>query len=173
MGFILVLGWVWSSPDVPNFVPDIKMKIFLVSQNNSYDKKLSNWRTLFRSILTTHKTELLIFQSDWYLDLSALYRNLGNTTAHFVINMSAVLQIKIYIFGYNLNTISIICCRNRFLLQVACCDRLTENNKQNCHRHTSRWHCWWQLLVEPSSQYTHLRTFRLLLIVDVSDDTFL
>lgn len=85
----------------------------------------------------------------------------SNSIAHFVINENVVLQINFNIFGYKLNTVSIICCRNRLLLQVACCNRLTKKNKQNCHPHS--WHCRWQLSVEPSSQYIHSQCFQIVI----------
>lgn len=59
----------------------------------------------------------------------------SNSIAHFVINENVVLQINFNIFGYKLNTVSIICCRN------------------------SRW----QLSVEPSSQYIHSQCFQIVI----------
>lgn len=94
----------------------------------------------------------------------------SNSIAHFVINENVVLQINFNIFGYKLNTVSIICCRNRLLLQVTCCNRLTKKTSKTAIliADTVGDSYQWNLDL---SIYTP-SAFRLLLIVDGNDDTF-
>lgn len=94
----------------------------------------------------------------------------SNSIAHFVINENVVLQINFNIFGYKLNTVSIISCRNRLLLQVTCCNRLTKKTSKTAIliADTVGDSYQWNLVL---SIYTP-SAFRLLLIVDGNDDTF-
>lgn len=94
----------------------------------------------------------------------------SNSIAHFVINENVVLQINFNIFGYKLNTVSIICCRNRLLLQVTCRNRLTKKTSKTAIliADTVGDSYQWNLVL---SIYTP-SAFRLLLIVDGNDDTF-